>query len=336
MKQIVKILIFYCFVVLAFGVQASGLVSEECIEQFYGLNINGTTAREVADKVKNTVFTKSRIENEIAIEHSKRQKLVENLNRAKSIEQSYRNIRARDTLNIDSDPYDFIGSYGVYVHTLSFSHCNLQCVHSSVDGVRIHADALIASRNADRALNDYDANIQNIGFDQKIENILWEKYGEEYSEKINDALLPFRNCKIEEFDKCCKQINGAVKSVACQAVVDAERRQLDFISSVCLNLMNKSGSNHDTDTYIHKIKCKMKKHSFIVLENHDGVIKIACDVCSHDLYQHEPKFKKGNVEAKLEFLKYYDMYSPTGDSRYIKKLRAITKKELLNDSKKKK
>ena len=295
------------------SVNANGFVSQKVIDQFVSMDINGLTAQQVADEAKNTTFTDARRQIEVEKQNALHQKLKDDFDAADYREKSYRNIHSRNTVNYDSDPYDYVGGYGSYVHTLSFSDCNLICWHSSVQGVNNHADALIARRKAYRALNSYNDDVKYNRINAKINNKMWELYGAEYEQKISNGLAPFRQKIIDRYKPDYDLINNASNGIKCQAITEIQKKSTGAIAMI------------PSISYKHRVRCQDScvNHSFDVYVDKEGLVRYGCS-CGHEISEHEPNFGAGNIDAKKAFLKHYEETKSNGtkESGYIKKLKA--------------
>lgn len=300
-------------VMFSLNANASGYVADKVLNQFNGMEIQGRTAHQIAEEAKTSTFTAERRQVEVDKQESLHQQLKEAFQAADARERSCRNIRSRDTVNYDSDPYDFVGGYGTYVHTLSFSDCNLHCVHGSVEGVNNHAAALIARRKAYRALDNYEDDLKYNRINAKINNKMWELYGAEYNQKIANGLAPFRQQKINRYKPDYDLINGASNGIKCMAITSVEQKSTGAFAII------------PSISYKHRVRCQDAKagHCFEVKVNSEGMIVAGC-YCGHEVSDHEPNFKPGNIEAKKAFLKHYDATKAynTKESAYIKKLKA--------------
>lgn len=293
-------------------VNASGFVSQKVIDQFASIDVNGLTAQQVADDAKNSTFTDARRQIEVQKQNALHQQLKDEFDAADYRERSYRNIRSRDTIDYDSDPYDFVGGYGSYVHTLSFSDCNLTCWHSSVQGVNNHADALIARRKAYRALDSYNDDVKYNRVNARINNKMWELYGAEYDQKISNGLAPFRQKIIDTYKPDYDLINSASNGIKCMAVTQVEKKSTGAFAMI------------PSISYKHRVRCQdaHSYHSFDVYVDKEGIVRHGCE-CGHEISEHEPNFGAGNIEAKKVFLKQYDATKSYNakESSYIKKLK---------------
>lgn len=316
MKKILSLTILG--VVFSVVANASGFVPDKVINQFGQMTIGGLTAQQVAENAKNTTFTELRRQIETEKQQALHQQLKDAFDEADYREKSYRNIRSRDTIDYDSDPYDYVGGYGTYVHTLSFSDCNLTCVHSSVQGVNNHADALIAMRKAFRALDNYNEDLKYNRINAKINNKMWELYGEEYDRKISDGLAPFRQRLIDRYKPDYDLINNSSNGIKCMAVTQVEKKSTGAIAMI------------PSISYKHRVRCQDSHsyHSFDVIVDKDGMVRHGCS-CGHAISEHEPSFLPGNNEAKKTFLKHYEETKVYGtkESGYIKKLKAEINKQ---------
>lgn len=287
---------------------SNGFVDKHILDQYKGILINGISAKQMADEAANSTFTNERKLIEVNKQEAIWQQLVNKFNDAKAKEESCRHINGRDSLDIDSDPYDFIGGYSTYIHTLSFSDCNLHCVHSSIDGVNYHADAYEVRVEAYQELEAYREKVENHVIQAEINNTMWKLYGDEYRNKIKNGLIPFQNKLISDYQNDYDIINNSALEISCEAVVKTEEKEVPLLPSI---------------TYVKKERCSktIKEHKFLVYFDDEGVIHNGCE-CKHPIFYHKIKFDKNN-QAKLLFLKYCDATRPEGekDTNYISNLR---------------